>query len=667
MKKIKSLFVLCYIVLLMTCSPLAMCKKSGDNDQLISLNNGHELTLRFNDLYDAATQAIIDRDETHARAMVKQSRQLASQLQLPEIMLRSYVLLIKVNSAFFDLPNWLKEIKSGLEFCTKNQQDQVFMKHCEATIKNQLAKYYAHINDYESAIKTYQQANILAKNGDDYALIVDIVKSIGNLYNVIDQGDRAIEYFEQAIELGLSHEIEEIGPIVATMVNAAFIYDDTEQFDKALETVTKGLLVMQSNNYNNGIISAFFHNIAASSHLGKNHIKAARLQINKSFASYKKIGEYPFLKNVITYTDARITWAEGDEQQAMKIMDNMAMLLLESKDENSKPDWLMYVLKTTADYHKKMQNHQRSAYFYEQYAQYIKSHLTVNLNRTIAVLQNELDFQKQQQALSSTRISLANQRLIVDRQKNVIVLVLVISAAILVILLLYWRSTHRHKAINQKLTDSNKKLSTALNDREMLIKEVNHRVKNNLQLISSLINLQRRRNNVEDHNKAINDRDVLREVQGRVETIALIHNELYRTDDIQYLNVGHLLDKISGYIVSLFPYKVNIVKQLNDIHIGIDAAIPIGLIACEVINNAIKHGANNDRQLTIDLQLKDCNLGWQLTISDNGPGFDAINDVDYSRSLGMVLITSMSEQIKAAHQFSNIPGSGTQFKLMLKT
>ena len=175
------------------------------------------------------------------------------------------------------------------------------------------------------------------------------------------------------------------------------------------------------------------------------------------------------------------------------------------------------------------------------------------------------------------------------------------------------------------------KIKQSLNEKNILLKEVHHRVKNNLQVISSLLNLQS--NYVEDgHSKAL-----FKETQNRIKTLALVHEKLYKSDDVEYVN---LKDYIMS-IVDLLSYSFN--KEFIDVDydfdvgeltkFDIDKAIPCGLITNEIISNAFKYAFPKSIVGNIKVRLRNTTDNYILEIKDNGVGISKNIDINNSNSL----------------------------------
>ncbi len=193
-------------------------------------------------------------------------------------------------------------------------------------------------------------------------------------------------------------------------------------------------------------------------------------------------------------------------------------------------------------------------------------------------------------------------------------------------------------------------------DKEMLIKEIHHRVKNNLEVISSLLELQSE-GIIDDVAKA-----AVIEGQNRVQAIALIHHQLYRTDDVAAVEFKSFVNELYKQIAAVFA-KPNtaIIFDItaNETQISIDAAVPLGLILNELLTNTFKYAISNAKQNVISIQLipaKEDGLN-TVIFKDNGPGLPATLNIAKSLSLGMKVIHLLTRQLGGKLKYYNDNGS----------
>jgi PAS domain S-box-containing protein len=189
----------------------------------------------------------------------------------------------------------------------------------------------------------------------------------------------------------------------------------------------------------------------------------------------------------------------------------------------------------------------------------------------------------------------------------------------------------------------NDELRNSLKQKEVLLKEVHHRVKNNLQVISSILNLQS--SYVEDE-KTLN---ILQESQNRVKSMSFIHENLYRTKDFNKIDFPEYIENLTKSMIHSYQYSENnisLVLDLDDVLLSIDISIPCGLIINELLSNALKYAFPNNKTGTIFIGLKkESNKKIQIIFEDNGVGYTKGLDSENEGSLGMLLVRTLIEQI----------------------
>ncbi|MCF7793972.1 MAG: PAS domain S-box protein [Candidatus Cloacimonetes bacterium] len=194
-----------------------------------------------------------------------------------------------------------------------------------------------------------------------------------------------------------------------------------------------------------------------------------------------------------------------------------------------------------------------------------------------------------------------------------------------------------------KLAEQN--LLKSLNEKEVLLKEVHHRVKNNMQIISSMLKLQVR------HTRNAEAIDIIKESHNRVRSMSMIHEKLYHTADFEAVNFGQYLITLTEYIFSTYKIDKSNIKysaEVKDVEMNINQAIPCGLIMNELITNCIKHAFPDGAKGKIKLSLKKtANHKTSITIIDNGIGLPEEVEKENPNTLGLQLVNALIAQINA--------------------
>ena len=198
-------------------------------------------------------------------------------------------------------------------------------------------------------------------------------------------------------------------------------------------------------------------------------------------------------------------------------------------------------------------------------------------------------------------------------------------------------SAIRNAQLYQELDSANK-------TKETILRELHHRVKNNMQLISSLLSLRA------DGLKAVEARSVLHELQTKVMVLAEVHERLYESVHIGTVDLGEYTDGIARSVVA--GYSKGAVVNLNvrtaSVEAGLDLAVPHGLVVSELVLNALKHAGVGDRPLDLSIELEQRADGVYTRVSDNGPGIPSSVDPMSSDSFGISMIVSLVEQLNGS-------------------
>ncbi len=213
--------------------------------------------------------------------------------------------------------------------------------------------------------------------------------------------------------------------------------------------------------------------------------------------------------------------------------------------------------------------------------------------------------------------------------------------------------------LDLKVEEKTKKLQSSLEEKDILLKEIHHRVKNNLALTISLIKLQQEEIEEEKSQKTLID------IQERIYTMELLHRKLYESPNLNKIAFREYVQNLLDNISMTYMYNTTIEKevQIKDIYLNIEKAMPCGLILNEIITNAFKYAFKNNKNPKIFISMKEENHKYTLIIKDNGKGIHKKVDIYNSNTLGLKLINSISTlQLKGSFEYSY--KNGAEFKMV---
>jgi two-component sensor histidine kinase len=202
-------------------------------------------------------------------------------------------------------------------------------------------------------------------------------------------------------------------------------------------------------------------------------------------------------------------------------------------------------------------------------------------------------------------------------------------------------------------------IKASLGEKEVLLKEIHHRVKNNLQVVSSMLQLQSK--NVKDRETV----EMFQESRNRVRSMALVHERLYQSRDLARVDFARYIRSLANYLCRSYGVNTNVIQlrtNLHDVFLGVDTAIPCGLILNELVSNCLKHAFPDGREGEIRIELRsDGNDKFTLMVSDNGVGL--LEDLDFrnTESLGLQLVNTLVNQLEGTIELDR--RGGTAFKI----
>jgi len=220
---------------------------------------------------------------------------------------------------------------------------------------------------------------------------------------------------------------------------------------------------------------------------------------------------------------------------------------------------------------------------------------------------------------------------------------------------------HFNEELEQEVKVRTGELSASLEEKVVLLREVHHRVKNNLQIIISLVNLQMRQ--IDDKRL----KQVMAETQNRVRAMSLVHEKLYQSTDIAHIDLASYTRFLVTHLISFYGVdsrQVALNIDIGKIMVGINTAIPLGLIINELASNALKHAFPNGKTGSLSITVREVEKTLNLSIKDDGVGVPADFDWRNAESLGLRLVISLVEQLDGTIELDR--SAGTAFTIMAK-
>ena len=268
--------------------------------------------------------------------------------------------------------------------------------------------------------------------------------------------------------------------------------------------------------------------------------------------------------------------------------------------------------------------------------------------------------------LSKSLASFKTEQAVKEKEKEIVhekektTLYSVIALLAIIVLIITLLILRKIKKQSRDLSKKNKIIKETLKEKELLVKEVHHRVKNNFQIVSSLLELQTK--GIEDE-KAL---ELANQGKNRVKSMALIHQKLYQNES-GLIDFDEYIRTLIKELSSMYSSKDSVTTSVSseDMLFDVDTAIPLGLIINEIITNSYKYAFRNDKENNLSISIhKDDNDDYKLVIEDNGPGLSNNFDVKKAKSLGLRLVNRLVKQLHGTLEQTN--SKGAKFEIYFK-
>ncbi|MFK7771236.1 MAG: tetratricopeptide repeat protein [Saprospiraceae bacterium] len=518
----------------------------------------------------------------------------------------------------------------------------------KGSIRNGLGLIYQTRGDYQSAMKVFLEAQgYFEKMGHEVGQAI-IINNIGRVYHDQKNYDNAITNYKEYLRR--SKKIGKENSIANAMNNIGVVFMDAGKLDSALFYLEKSIEKKEELDIRS-TLSTSLNNIGKISNLNGNYQEAIEfntqaLALAREFEN-KKDQAYILQELATSYKNLNdnIT-AKSFFQQALDLAESMGDVQLQYNSNEG----LYEILKTKNS--EKALKHLAVAYVLKD------SILNIQNTEALTTMRLENDFEKRelvtQQTITTLELQEELQSTRLSNQRNIII-GLVVALGLLGFLLF---QIFRQK---NKIEDQNQVIQKSLKEKDTLLREIHHRVKNNLQVISSLLSIQSR--NLTDQAAV----DALNEGRSRVQTMSLIHQDLYQQDQLTGINFQKYFKQLIQNLFSTYNISeenIEIVAEIDDLNLDVDTVIPIGLILNELITNALKY-AFNGGEGKIHVILKEEKNTLLLEVKDNGIGIQKMENISENNSYGFELIHALVDKLDGELNISN--EDGTQVRAVFKT
>lgn len=539
-----------------------------------------------------------------------------------------------------------KALKYGME-AVELAKDLRLEKQ-RASALNNIGLIYEEQGDYMKALQFYQISLEIKQKLGDKKGIAQTLNNIGILHYYLGNDTKVMEYFLESLQI--KKELGDLKGVANSYNNIGLIYDEQDDKPMALEYYFKSLMLKKRLKDKKGIANSF--NNIGNLHKDQAKFNLANGYLNKALKIQEEIGD----KYGMTYSLLGIGEIYSKLKEYDKAINTLERAILIAKELGNKTG-LKTGYKTIAEVYKKKENFEKALLYFELYEEEKDSILNENTNNKIAELETKYQLEKKQSEIELLTKENDIQELELNKNRLLIISSLTGLILLLFLSLFIYRNNKKKHELNDLLIEQKEAITKKNEEKKVLLKEIHHRVKNNLQVINSLLRLQS--SEFEDEKMV----KMFEEAQHRVIAMSTLHEKMYQSDDLKHINIHDhvtlmIKELIKGYELNK---EVKLDIKIEDVQLGLKTLVPLGLIINEVITNALKHAFEGKEKGVISVHLKHLeNENYQLIIGDDGVGKS--HEKVESSSLGSELIQIFTEQLEGT--IERIEQPGTVFKII---
>ncbi|MCB0687568.1 MAG: tetratricopeptide repeat protein [Saprospiraceae bacterium] len=500
------------------------------------------------------------------------------------------------------LDYWLK----AYALCAKDGSDENY-----PVLLNNIAQIYMELEKYPEAIRYFEEALLVKEAQSSVRRYLNTLRNLGKIYQISGDYDKSIQLLNKARNVTLEINDEEGLQIIDVYLAETFAKND--QIENARELLSPHWKDGFSACRNDLKIEAY---IIAGDYFGKTNNLSAAL------TSFLKANE--------------LAMASGVQSDQLSILQGLA------------------------DIYYKQRNYHQAVIAEREFSRFQKRQIQDNrlaVEQEMQVKFNTLRKEEENAVLREQAI--LKDALLTKSKKNLWLVILILIAVIGIAIQIYF-SRKKVNTLAKSLEDKRQKLRKSLDERELLLKEIHHRVKNNLQFISSLLSLQSR--HVQDPLAY----EALKTGQDRVRSMALIHQNLYQEDNLAGVPIKTYFEKLTQNLFDSYnisPNRITLNLDVEDFYLDVDTIVPLGLIVNELISNALKHAFPHEDKGEVEMKLKEEKGIIKLEINDNGVGINKDTQVKLGNSFGFRLVNAFKDQLGAEFEINGINGTHIILKI----
>ena len=531
----------------------------------------------------------------------------------------------------------------GVTLKTSNitNKNRLLFSYLAATINNKAiithekGNYVEALNYYHDCIKIQEQIK-------DSILLPEAYNNLGSLYHDIRNYKKAEHFYNKSLRL--CEKYNNYRCVAMSLTNLGQILSDRKELDSALTFLKRSLKVRELAKETYGV--GITYNLFGEVYFRKNEFNKAIEYFNKSLVLERKYNDHKGVSISLIYL-GNVYIKKQDFVQAKKAGKEALEI---AKKENAL-DSQVKATKLLRDAYQGEQNWEEAFAMEQLFTKLKDSIQNDKIDESIIIKETTFDLEQKEKEIELLSAKNELQRLTLRNNRIVLCIAILGILLISLITLFIKRVLNKNKIASKLLRQQNE-------EKQVMMKEIHHRVKNNLQVVNSLLRLQSKE--VEDSSVV----DMFKNTQRRVLSMAKLHENMYSTENLKVINVKkHLSGLVSDIIDSYgLGKEINVELNIIDEEFSIKTLLPLSLIVNEVITNSLKHAFVNKQKGNVTLELiKTSDENYEMIIGDDGIGF---HPLDESSGLGTKLINIFSKQLNGTIQL--LEKSGAFYHLKFK-
>ncbi|MDB4103980.1 tetratricopeptide repeat protein [Salibacteraceae bacterium] len=512
---------------------------------------------------------------------------------------------------------------------------------------NNKGAVYTQQGEFALAIEQYLNSIRILEEVNDQEGVGKSYNNIGLVYYLQGNYDQAEDYYSKALEI--LKPLKNHSVISDIMNNLGIISFEKGEYEESLEYHFKSLDGRAGTNNQRGMATSYTN--IGDVYAAKEVVDKAMEYQKKALEIQEELGDKKGMLSSIQGL-ARVQSLSGNSDQALKYMEDVISI---SSEIGAKKE-LRDAYNEISEIYIRKGDYKKALSFKNRYAQ-MKDTLFSEQTQEIATnLETKFENEKKTKEIEILQRENEIQELQLGRNRILITSFTISLVLALVSVVLYARTNRDRKKAFSLLQKQNESIKKQKEEKEVLLMEIHHRVKNNLQVINSLIRLQCA---YTDDQVAL---DLFDECQNRIISMALIHEKMYESHDLSNVNIQEYIAELSQNLLRSYRLHKNVELDI-DVSVKtltLDTLIPLGLLLNELISNSLKHAFLDDKEdgvITVKLDRDSSSGKFVLEIGDNGIGLPNDFTFNSALTLGIELVVTLSSQLDGTIERIEKPGS----------